>query len=133
MSEYDFQKINYELKEMRKIIADAKNPDEKQKLLEDYSVLREIYKDRFDNFDSSRLFKEYDKMLGRINSLEKRYEDINSIKPGLFYFCKKRQAKRLSHKVKDELDRRYRALNDLINEIENDRGIIIESVFMNQN
>jgi predicted nuclease with TOPRIM domain len=100
-----------------------------------YLELREKYRDRFDGFTYSELIKEYYKITGRINDLEKRLDKVKKIdgKVRKIYHKKKNRAEYLIWDIEEELYRRERAFEDLETEFIRDRGIDIEAMVVLDN
>jgi hypothetical protein len=96
---------------------------------ERYEVLREIYKGRFGHFDEKSLFKKYESMVNRKNDLRKRAEKVKNIKENASIFEQKR-AKKILENVVEELERRERAINDVLVEFGR-RKINLEHYYTN--
>jgi hypothetical protein len=101
---------------------------------EDYGILRELYSERFSGMSSEKLLDKYMVMLERIENLEKRYEKVKLLGHDKLFLKFTQKGKKLCkvlNNIEEETERRKRGFNDLINEIEKERGISIESVFTN--
>lgn len=102
-------------------------------LKREYPKLREIYSDRFDSLGIEDLLKiSYDKS-ERIKDLEDRRRYLLSMKKNnIIYFKRNKGITNLVKEIDIELARRKRNINDLLEEVESDRGISFEIILTNK-
>jgi len=102
-------------------------------LKNEYPKLREIYSNRFDSLGIEDLLKiSYDKS-ERIKDLEDRRRYLLTMKKNnIIYFKRNKDITNLVKDIDIELDRRKRNINDLLEEVESDRGISFEIILTNK-
>ena len=97
-----------------------------------YIPIRERYKERFANFTYWELFEENQKIVDRIDDLEKRLHEAKTSKEKIsriFSGEKRKAVRELVYEIEEEYKRRGRAFEDLVTE-QRKRGIDVEAMVM---
>ncbi len=98
-------------------------------LKKEYSNLRSIYSNRFDNHTLDDLLDIKQLKLRRLQILENRREKLLSLKEGPLNFYKKKKLNKVIGDLNEEIGRRNRNINDLLHEVESDRGLSFEIIY----
>jgi hypothetical protein len=94
---------------------------------ERYDILREIYKARFNHFPKKDLLKKYESMVNRREDLKKRLSKVEIMSKSAS-ILKKKRVKNLSTDISEEIERRERAIKDVIVEFKR-RNISLEQEY----